>query len=141
MPAALYPGSAGATYAQTRPNPLSQSRTLPPSVHAHKNHPFLSYNKRTKLYRNLQISVTPFKSQTQGAILIPSAATNQKGCPKGSPGQFSLSFFSLCVKFSLCNILPGLICIWSDMYGISAKTLLEGTFVCTQSFLMCAHLI
>src|SRR6218665_1046293 len=35
-----------------------------------------------------------------------------------------LSNFSVCVntKFLLCNILPGAICIWNDVYEIGAKT-------------------
>ena len=52
------------------------------------------------------------------------------------------SFFKVCVriKFPLCNILPGLSCIWIDIYEICAETFLEGTFMCAPSFLVCAHL-
>jgi len=35
--------------------------------------------------RNLTISRAPLKSQGQGTSLFTSAATNQRGCPKGSP--------------------------------------------------------
>src|SRR6218665_2731320 len=55
--------------------------------------------------------------------------------------------FKVCVcdrayKISvLCNILPGLICIWNDVYEIIiCKTFLEGTFMCAPSFLVCARL-
>jgi len=47
--------------------------------------------------------------------------------------------FKVCVRitFPLCNILPGLICIWNDMYEVCAKTFFEGTFMCAQSFRVC----
>src|SRR6218665_542810 len=43
------------------------------------------------------------------------------------PQQCSLQFLKVCarIKFLLCNMLPGLICIWNDvyvMYEICAKT-------------------
>src|SRR6218665_2617988 len=58
------------------------------------------------------------------------------------PGQCSLSFLKVCVriKFLLCNILPGLVCIWNYVYDICAKTFLEGTVTCAPSFLVCARL-
>src|SRR6218665_2065245 len=47
----------------------------------------------------------------------------------GSGAMFPLIFHSLCAqKILLCNILPGLICIWNVEYKICAKTFLEGTF-------------
>ena len=51
--------------------------------------------------------------------------------------------FKVCVriKFPLSNFLPALVCIWNDINEIRAKTFSEGTFTCTQSFLVCAHLV
>ena len=48
---------------------------------------------------------------------------------------------SVRIKFILCDILPEIICIWNAVYEICAKTFLEGTFMCTPSFLVCAHLM
>ena len=45
----------------------------------------------------------------------------------------------MCIKFLLCNILPGLIRIWNDIYEICAKTFLEGTFMRAPSFLVWAR--
>jgi len=44
------------------------------------------------------------------------------------------------MKFLLCSILSGLNCIFNYVYEVRAKTFLEGTSLCTQSFLVCAHL-
>src|SRR6218665_3445055 len=42
---------------------------------------------------------------------------------------------SLCAeKFLLCSILPGLICIWNDVYENMCKVCLDGTFMCASSF-------
>src|SRR6218665_1303309 len=51
--------------------------------------------------------------------------------------MFLLTFLNVCVriKLLLCNILPGLICIWKDVYEICAKTFLEGKFMCAKNFL------
>src|SRR6218665_233656 len=44
--------------------------------------------------------------------------------------MFPLIFESLCAhKILLCSILPGLICIWNDMYEICTKTFMKGTFM------------
>ena|SRR6218665_19407 len=48
------------------------------------------------------------------------------------PSNFSKS---VCLKFLLCNILPGLICIWNNVYKIFAKTFLKGKFMSASSFL------
>jgi len=50
--------------------------------------------------------------------------------------------FKVCVhiKFLLCNILPGLVWIWNDVYEIVAKAFLEGIFMCAPCFLVCARL-
>lgn len=44
------------------------------------------------------------------------------------------------MKFVMCNILPALTCIWNDVFLVYAKTLLDETFVCAPSFLVCVRL-
>src|SRR6218665_2366688 len=51
-----------------------------------------------------------------------------------SSSQYSPDFLKS-VKFLLCNILPGISCIWNDVYEIRAKTFLE---VCGLQVFMCA---
>ena len=45
------------------------------------------------------------------------------------------------IRVISCNILPGLICIWIDVYEICVKTFWKEIFVCAPSFLVCAHLM
>lgn len=42
------------------------------------------------------------------------------------------------IKIPLCNILPLLICMWTEVQDVFAKTFLEETFMCAPSFL-CVH--
>ena len=39
----------------------------------------------------------------------------------------------VCMKFLLCNILLGLVCIWNNMYKICAKYFLMEHFSCVRS--------
>jgi len=55
--------------------------------------------------------------------------------------MFPLVFQNVCIKFLLCNILPGLVCILNYVYEICAKTFFGGTFMCVPSFLVCARLM
>ena len=41
----------------------------------------------------------------------------------------------------MCNILPELICIWNDLFEVYAETILEGTFMCGTSFLVCTRVM
>ena len=54
--------------------------------------------------------------------------------------MFPLIFESLCahkIKFLLCNILPGLICIWKDVYEIMCKHFRK-EHLCARQVFFCA---
>ena len=62
-------------------------------------------------------------------------------CMGVTQAMFPLIFkVSVHMKFLLCNILPGLVWIWNDVYEIVAKAFLEGIFMCAPCFLVCARL-
>jgi len=45
------------------------------------------------------------------------------------------------MKFLLCNILPGLNCIWNDVYEIHGIAFFEVISMCAHVFFVCARLM
>ena len=86
-----------------------------------------------------RVGLKPATLRTQGTVLTTETLrpTHSPGSDSLTSDEYSLKFFEVCVclKFLLCNIWPGLICSWNDVYEISAKTFLEGVFMCTPIFL------
>ena len=56
------------------------------------------------------------------------------------PSNFLKSMVTVQIRYLLCNILPGLICICDDVNEICVKPFLKGNFLCAPSFLVCARL-
>src|SRR6218665_4202135 len=58
---------------------------------------------------------------------VPHTLPAKCGSDRLTSDEYSLKFFEVCVclKFLLCNILPGLICIWNAVYEVGAKHIFE----------------
>ena len=86
----------------------------------------------------ISLSLSQCESSESLCIKKHNCSDHQSCRATGRAPVFPLIFQSMCVH-QMCNILPGLIGIWKDVYETCVKTFLKGTYMCAPNFIVCTR--